>query len=81
MEAGHRLRLLAEQPFELVWTVDGWASTNHTNSQVAGSAGNYADIPTQKTQSGRVEWTFFWPGDHRWEGRNFSTDLESSKAM
>ena len=79
--AGRRIRLLAEQPFELVWTSDGWATTTHGNSQPVASAGHYADIPTDKQQTGRVEWTFFWPVDHHWEGRNFGVELESSKPM
>ena len=79
--AGRRIRLLAEQPFELVWTTDNWATTIHGSSQPAMSAGHYSDIPTEKTQTGRVEWTFFWPGDHRWEGRNFGVELESAKPM
>jgi glucoamylase len=81
VEPGRRLRLLADQPFELVWTADGWASTNHVNSSQAASSGHFADIPTGKSQTGRIEWTFFWPQDHRWEGRNFGTELETPKAM
>jgi glucoamylase len=81
VEPGRRLRLLADQPFELVWTADGWASTNHVNSSQAASSGHFADVPTEKSQTGRIEWTFFWPQDHRWEGRNFSAELESPKAM
>ncbi len=74
---GHRLRVLAEQPFEMVWSSNGWADTNHGVSRPAGSAGHYADIPTAAGQSGGIDWTFFWPGDHRWEGRNFGVQLES----
>jgi glucoamylase len=81
MAPGRRLRVLAESPFELVWSSDGWASTIHTNSKPAGSAGHYVDVTTTPSQTGSIDWTFFWAAEHRWEGRNFSVALETAKAM
>jgi glucoamylase len=81
LPAGKRLRLVTEQEFQLVWTADHWATTQHFNSRRIGSAGHYADIPTGKTQSGQLEWTFFWPVEQRWEGRNFTAKLESADSM
>jgi glucoamylase len=81
LPAGKRLRLLAPEEFQLVWSVDNWATTQHYNSRMVGSAGHYADIPSAGNQSGQIEWTFFWPIQQRWEGRNFSVRLESSGSM
>ena len=81
MQAGRTLRLVTEQAFQLVWTKDGWTHTSHADSRPVGSAGHYADIPTTVSDTGQAEWTFYWTGDRRWEGRNFSTMLESAKAM
>ena len=78
---GKRLRILGEQPFELTWTANQWGSTNITRSQAAGSAGHYVDLASGDWQSGPLEFTFFWPADHRWEGRNFQVELESLKTM
>jgi glucoamylase len=81
MRAGQKLRVVAEQEFHLLWTADDWKTSQHFNSQPVGAAGHFADIPTETAQIGRIEWTFFWPGNQRWEGRNFSVALESSGAM
>ncbi len=79
--AGKKLRLVAEQEFQVLWTADNWKTTQHFNSQAVGASGHFADIPTHTGQTGQIEWTFFWPGDQRWEGRNFSIGLESSGTM
>lgn len=81
VRAGRRLRVVAEQDFQLTWTADSWATTHHFNSRPVDSAGHYADIPTDPAQTGQIDWTFFWPGDQRWEGRNFSAQLESSGSV
>jgi len=81
VRAGRRLRLVTEQEFQLVWTADNWATTQHANSRAVGSAGHFADIPTQSGQTGELVWTFFWPVQQRWEGRNFSATLESAASM
>jgi glucoamylase len=81
MQAGRKLRLVMEREFQLTWTRDNWATTNHSNSRAVGSAGHYADIPTQSRDTGQLEWTFFWIGEQHWEGRNFTVRLESPKTM
>ena len=77
IHAGRALRLLAEQEFQAVWSADGWATVNHANSHAVGAAGHFADLPTKNGQQGQLEWTFFWPLQSRWEGRNFTAGLES----
>ena len=79
MAKGRRLRLLADQEFQVVWSADHWATTNHGNSRQVGSAGHFADLAG--AEGDNIEWTFFWFVQQRWEGRNFSVIMDSSSAM
>jgi glucoamylase len=44
--AGETLRILDEKRFDLVWTADGWQTTQTTMSHSLGSAGFSAEIAT-----------------------------------
>ena len=44
MAAGSTLRILDERHFEVVWTADGWQTTQTALSRSLGSAGFSADI-------------------------------------
>ncbi len=58
---GATLRILDEQRFEAVWTVDTWKTTNTTVSRALGSAGFSVDIPVGSESSDLV-WTMHWIG-------------------
>jgi glucoamylase len=69
--AGMTLRVVDTAQFRMIYTLDGWA-TNHTlESKPAGYAGNYADIATAAGWAGKIAFTFYWPGQDKWLGRNF----------
>jgi glucoamylase len=80
MKAGKYLRLQADQDFQVIWSGDQWKTNRHANSHAVGSAGHFADIAGDD-HSNSLEWTFYWPGQQRWEGRNFSVTLESRDGM
>jgi glucoamylase len=75
MPAGGRLRILANDQFLLVWTLDDWATVRTTDSRHLGFAGHYADVETEPGKAGRVIFTFKWRQIDRWEGRNFEVRL------
>ncbi len=76
--AGHTLRILDSDSFEVVWTMDGWRTVNTTRSRSMGSAGFCADIPIPApAESDRITWTFHWAEEGRWLGYNVDVLIES----
>ena len=70
--AGLTLRILDPTAFQVVWTMDNWATTNLTSSKVVGDPGSYVDIPTNPNQTGTIIFTLYWPAEDRWLGKNIS---------
>ncbi len=71
MRAGRRLRVITSAPFRALWTLDGWKTSNLTESNQVGNRVSYADLPVENLREGAVSFTLFWTGEDRWEGRNF----------
>jgi glucoamylase len=76
MPAGGRLRILANDQFYLVYTLDDWATLRTADSRHLGCAGHVTDIETEHGKPGRVIFTFKWRQSNRWEGRNFEVRLD-----
>jgi glucoamylase len=70
--AGLTLRILDQNRFRVVWTMDNWATTNITDSKTVGYPGSFVDIPTTPNQTGTIVFTMHWLGDNHWLGRNIS---------
>ena len=73
MAAGSTLRILDERQFEVIWSVDGWTTTQTTLSRSLGSAGFSADIKPGCT----VEWTLHWPEQDAWLGYNVEVKVDA----
>ena len=76
--AGSTLRFIAENRFRMLWTNDEWKTTETQDSTNVGFPGSFADVPPADAQCGRISFTLFWPGENRWEGRNFDVEIESA---
>lgn len=74
--AGKTLRITSAERFRVIWSADGWATTQVADSAQVGYAGSYADLPTKPDQTGSLSFTLFWPDEGRWEGRNFDVALD-----
>jgi glucoamylase len=74
--AGSTLRLVANEHFYVVWTVDDWQTVRNKESRHMGCAGHFADMETEPGQAGRVIFTMKWRLNDRWEGRNFEVRLD-----
>ena len=75
---GDTLRILDEEQFQLVWSIDGWKSTHHTASHGLGSAGFSADIEIPASiEAGELSWTLQWTEKNRWLGYNVQVKIES----
>ncbi|MGB6975785.1 MAG: glycoside hydrolase family 15 protein [Terracidiphilus sp.] len=79
MAAGGTLRILDGGRFEVVWTLDEWKTTHHTESSGQGSAGYSVDLETTATEAGgKLTWTLHWPEGDRWLGYNVDVALEAA---
>ena len=74
--AGRKLRVLADEHFTVVWTVDDWQTVRTKESATVGYAGHFADLETEPGKAGKVIFTLRWRMNDRWEGRNFEVLLE-----
>jgi glucoamylase len=77
--AGKKLRMLADEQFFLVWTLDDWKTQHNMDSHNLGCAGHFADMETEPGRAGRVIFTLKWRRENRWEGRNFEVQLDPAK--
>jgi glucoamylase len=59
-----------------VYTLDNWGTQRTLDSTPVGYAGCYADIATAPGQSGKIVFTFYWPEQDKWLGRNFEVAVE-----
>jgi glucoamylase len=77
IEPHDTVRVLSDRRFVLVWSNDGWATSNSTQSRGLGSAGFAADIvPIQGQTPAGLSLTFFWPEENRWLGHNYEIRIE-----
>jgi glucoamylase len=78
---GRVLRLIVVADATIVWSADGWASTNRADA-TAVSALNlwFADLPTADCPDGStIEFTFFWKDAQSWEGKNYSVAINGPR--
>ncbi len=76
--AGQTLRILDAAKFEVVWSTDGWKTTNTAYAHNIGSAGYSADIATPQAKTSSVlSWTLHWTDQDRWLGYNVVVTLEA----
>jgi glucoamylase len=75
MPAGSTLRIIDERQFQVIWSTDGWQSTQTALSRSLGSAWFSADIPPA-TGSEAVVWTLYWPEQAAWLGYNIEVKVD-----
>ena len=76
LTAGMTLRVVDTARFEMIYTTDNWATNMRRESRSVGYAGFFADIATVAGQSVTILFTFYWPGQDKWLGRNFEVTVE-----
>jgi len=80
MPTGKILRLIVSANATIIWTADHWAHTNASDTVNNHTLSLwFADLPTEQLPAGgEVEFTFFWNGDRRWEGKNFLIAIDGA---
>jgi glucoamylase len=76
---GKRLRIITGQAAKIHWSFDGWGTANDLETRTGGLEMHWADLPTDKLPDGtKVVFTFNWVEANRWEGRNFSANIDGT---
>jgi glucoamylase len=72
------LRLNLLSPARVHWSIDGWKTAHDTDTRDTG-LGLYAlDLPTASLPVGaQVVFTFYWPVEDRWEGKDYTVTVEA----
>jgi glucoamylase len=78
IRAGMTLRIVDTERFRCLYTTDKWATSTTLESRRVGYPGSFADIATKPDQTGSIVFTFYWPGQDKWLGRNFEVYLTAS---
>ena len=73
--AGITLRVQAASGFVLRWTNDEWQEVHDSPSTPTGLAMEFVDIEVSKEQRAPLHFTFYWPGEDRWEQRDFQVGV------
>lgn len=74
---GRTLRIQAPAPFRLRWSPDGWALPRDTEASPTAVGIHYVDVAIARSQKAPVRFTFYWPKEDRWEGRDFEVEVLS----
>ncbi len=85
--AGLTLRIIDRERFEVLYTWDGWQTTETADSRVCGYAGSHLDIPTSGVEDGggrQLTFTLHWPASgessERWLGYNVDIQVAPEPA-
>jgi glucoamylase len=78
MPRGKTLRIILAVRATVVWSVDGWATTQKTaTTQEPRLNLWFVDLPSSSIPGGtKLEFTFFWDDEQRWEGRNLQLQIQ-----
>jgi glucoamylase len=77
LPCGKKLRIMLLTPGMAHWSDDQWRTTHDTYSNDTGLSVYAIDLPTHRLASGRkVMFTFYWPEQQRWEGTDYSIEVE-----
>ena len=72
MAAGRTLRIETLASAIVHWSVDGWRTVHDTATRDTTIGVRLVDLETSNLRTGgRVDFTFYWPEAHRWEGVDF----------
>ena len=78
ISAGMTLRVVDTVRYKMLYSTDNWATSVMKESRPVGYAGSYVDIDTPAGQTGKIIFTFYWPAQEKWLGRNFEVAVVGS---
>ncbi|HKW16824.1 MAG TPA: glucan 1,4-alpha-glucosidase [Terriglobales bacterium] len=74
---GKTFRIAVQAPAVVHWSKDGWQTAHDLPTKDTGLGIYFADLPTITMDAGHtVLFTFYWPNVQRWEGTDFSVNIQ-----
>jgi glucoamylase len=71
------LRLNLLSPALVHWSLDGWKTPQDSETHDTGVGIHILNLPTAALPPGsEIVFTFFWTGENRWEGRDYTVTVE-----
>jgi glucoamylase len=77
---GTLLRIQANSPFLLHWTIDDWQDSTDTRSQGTAIGIEFVDIRLPEKQKNPIQFTFLWIDEDRWEGKDYKVGVRDEEA-
>ncbi len=78
---GETVRLVADSPFEVRWSHDGWATVLSGQSTTNRLGLHYADLADVPAASESICFTFLWQEGGTWEGKDFTMQIDEAPAL
>jgi glucoamylase len=75
INAGMTLRVQAAAGFVLRWSNDEWREVHDSPSTPTGLEIEFVDIDVPMEQRAPLHFSFYWPQEDRWEGRDFQVAI------
>jgi glucoamylase len=73
------LRIALLTPATVHWSIDDWKTSHDTETRDTGLGVHVLDLPTASMPAGgQVVFTFYWPQEKRWEGKDYSVVVEKA---
>jgi glucoamylase len=75
--SGLTLRIETFAPALVHWGIDSWRTIHDTDTRDTTLGVHVVDLPTASLGEGsRIDFTFYWPDEQRWEGADFCVRVE-----
>jgi glucoamylase len=74
---GSLLRIIADRPFILHWSLQEWSDKNDSNSRAAVIGLHYVDVSVPQAQRAPIKFTFHWLDDNCWEGKDYEVATQT----
>ncbi len=76
LQQGQTLRVETLDPVQLRWSPDDWRTVGEETSLDTGLGVHVIDLSSENVSPGHAfQFTFYWPGAERWEGKNFEVKV------
>jgi len=73
------LRIVLLTPARVHWSIDNWSTSHETDARDTGLGIYVLDLPTASLPAGdKAVFTFYWPQENRWEGKDYSVLVEAA---
>ncbi len=86
MPSGFSLRVIDAHKFDVVWTLDDWATEQRVSARLVGFLGAFVDLPIPpEVRDGKLVFTLHWAEgpevEEHWLGRNLEVEIVGDRGQ